>query len=287
MFLFWAERGVRIFRVDNPHTKPLRFWRWLIAEVQHAHSDVIFLAEAFTRPKIMKYLAKVGFTQSYTYFTWRNAKAELVEYFTELTQTDVREYLRPNLFANTPDILHEFLQMGGRPAFQIRLVLAATLGASYGIYGPAFELCEAHAVPGTEEYRDSEKYQVRAWDYDRPGDIRDLIMRVNAARRAHPALQFDHRLRFHEVDDDRLLFYSKTTADLSDVIWVIVNLDPRTTAQGWVRVPIAELGIEGDEEYQVHDLLSDARYLWHGERNYVRLDPAALPAHLFVVRRTA
>jgi starch synthase (maltosyl-transferring) len=281
--LFWVKRGVRILRVDNPHTKPFRFWEWLIADVQRVHPDVIFLAEAFTRPKIMRQLSKGGFTQSYTYFTWRHTKAELVEYFTELTQTDVREYLRPNLFANTPDVLHDYLQRGGRAAFQIRLVLAATLGASYGIYGPPFELCEADAIPGTEEYRDSEKYQVRMWDRDRPGNIRDLVTRVNHARHEHRALQFDHRLRFHEVDDERLLAYSKTTPDLASAVLVVVNLDPHRAAEGWLHLPLDELGLAADAPYEMRDLLGDARYVWRGSRNWVRLDPAVAPAHVFVV----
>jgi len=283
--VFWAKRGVRILRVDNPHTKPLPFWEWLIADVQRAYPDMIFLAEAFTRPKIMKRLAKGGFTQTYTYFTWRNAKDELIEYFSELTQTEVREYLRPNLFTNTPDVLHAFLQEGGRPAFQIRLVLAGTLGASYGIYGPVFELCDGRAIPGTEEYRDSEKYQVRVWDHDRPEGIRDLVTRLNRTRHEHPALHQDERLRFHPIEHPQLLCYSKTSADLADVVLVVVNLDPRAAHEGWVELAIDELGIGADEAYEVRDVLTDARYTWHGARNYVRLDPAVMPAHLFVVRR--
>ena len=283
--LFWVRRGVCLFRVDNPHTKPFAFWEWLIDEVHRVHPDAIFLAEAFTRPKIMKQLSKRGFTQSYTYFTWRTGKAELVEYFTELTQTDVREYLRPNLFTNTPDVLYEFLQTGGRAAFQIRLVLAATLGASYGIYGPPYELCIGDAIPGTEEYRDSEKYQVRVWDRDAAGNIRDLVTRVNRARHEHPALQFDDRLRFHDVDDERLLVYSKTTRDLADVVLVVVNLDPHRVAAGWLEVSLADLGMDADSAYEVQDVLTDARFVWQGARNYVRLDPAVMPAHVFVLRR--
>ena len=245
--LFWVERGVEVFRVDNPHTKPFRFWEWLIAEVQCEHPGTVFLAEAFTRPKVMKALAKLGFTQSYTYFTWRNTCGELTEYLTELTQTDVRDYMRPNLFANTPDILHEYLQYGGRPAFQIRLALAATLGASYGIYGPAFELCEARAVPGTEEYQDSEKYQVRVWKRDDPAHIRDFITRVNQARRANPALQYDQRLRFHGSDNHQILFYSKSTPDLLNIVLVAVSLDPHHLQEGWVHLPLEELGIPAHE----------------------------------------
>jgi starch synthase (maltosyl-transferring) len=281
--VFWAERGVRAFRVDNPHTKPFRFWEWLIDGVQRDFPDAIFLSEAFTRPKVMQWLAKSGFTQSYTYFTWRNTKADLEAYFTELTATGVREDLRPNLFTNTPDILHEYLQFGGRAAFQTRLVLAATLGASYGIYGPAFELCEGEAVPGTEEYRDSEKYQVRVWDRDRPGHIRDFVARMNQIRRAHPALHQDHTLRFHHADNEQILFYSKVSPDGSDLVFVVVNLDAHHAQEGWIHVPIHEFGI--GQSYQAHDLISDARFLWEGERSFVRLDPHVCPAHVFVIRR--
>jgi starch synthase (maltosyl-transferring) len=282
--LFWAARGVRVFRVDNPHTKPFRFWEWLIAEVQARHPDALFLSEAFTRPKVMRYLAKSGFTQSYTYFTWRNTRYEITAYLTELTQTAVREYMRPNLFANTPDILPEFLQYGGRAAFEIRLLLAATLGATYGIYGPPFETAAHEAVrPGSEEYLDSEKYQVRAWDWDRPNVFRDLIARVNRIRRENPALQSDQRLRFYPTDNEQILFYGKTTPDLSNIILVVLNLDPHHVQSGWVRVPLAELGLDGT--YQVHDLLTDARFLWHGEANYVQLDPNSTFAHILRVRK--
>ncbi|HEX6984919.1 MAG TPA: alpha-1,4-glucan--maltose-1-phosphate maltosyltransferase [Planctomycetaceae bacterium] len=286
--LFWADRGVRIFRVDNPHTKPFRFWEWLIANVQEKYPDCVFLSEAFTRPKVMKYLAKSGFTQSYTYFTWRNSKWELTEYFTELTQTPVRDYMRPNLFANTPDILPEYLQFSGPAGFRIRLVLAATLGATYGIYGPPFENFEATPIqPGKEEYLDSEKYQLRRWDWDRPNVFRELIALVNKARRENPALQFDHRLRFYPVDNDDLLFYGKSTPDLSNVVLTVVNLDPSHVQSGWVRVPVAEFGLEPHDSYQVQDLITGARYLWHGEANYVSLDPSALPAHILRLRRKA
>jgi starch synthase (maltosyl-transferring) len=284
--LFWVDRGVRIFRVDNPHTKPFRFWEWLIGQVQARHPEVLFLAEAFTRPQVMMYLAKSGFSQSYTYFTWRNARHEIVEYFTELTQTRVREYMRPNLFANTPDILSEYLQYGGPAAFRIRLVLAATLGATYGIYGPPFENAVGQAVrPGSEEYLDSEKYQARAWDWDRPNVFREFTALVNRIRRENPALQYDDRLRFYPADNERLLFYGKTLPDLSNIILVVVNLDPHHAQSGWVRLPLAELGLRPDEPYQVHDLLSGGRFLWHGEANYVQLDPATLPAHILRLRR--
>jgi starch synthase (maltosyl-transferring) len=283
---YWIEQGVRIFRVDNPHSKPFDFWEWLIKEVRRKHPDVIFLSEAFTRPKVMQRLAKLGFTQSYTYFAWKNTKWELTQYFTELTETPEREYMRPNVWPNTPDILTEFLQYGGRPAFMARLVLAATLSANYGVYGPAFELCENRAVrPGSEEYLDSEKYQLRAWDIDRPESLKGLISRVNQIRRENRALQSDWSLRFHPLDNDQLIAYSKATDDLSDIILVIVNLDPLYKQSGWVEVPLADFQLAPEQTYQVHDLLTDARYLWHGVRNYVELDPRALPAHIFRVRR--
>ncbi len=281
VFLFWADRGVRVFRVDNPHTKPFRFWEWLIANVQAKYPDAVFLSEAFTRPKVMRHLAKLGFTQSYTYFTWRNTRHELTEYLTELTQTTVREYLRPNLFANTPDILNEYLQHGGPAAFRVRLILAATLGASYGIYGPPFENCVGTPVkPGSEEYLDSEKYQLRHWDWSAPNPVYDLIARMNQVRRQNPALQSDHRLRFYPTDNDRLLFYGKTTPDLSNAILVAVNLDPHHTQSGWVRVPVEEVGLRPHSSYEVQDLLTGVYYLWHGETNFVSLDPGAT-AHVF------
>jgi starch synthase (maltosyl-transferring) len=281
--LCWIERGVTIFRVDNPHTKPFAFWRWLIAEIHREHPEVIFLSEAFTRPKVMRYLAKAGFSQSYTYFTWRISKAELTEYFTELTLTEVHEYLRPNLFTNTPDILHAFLQSGGRPAFAIRLVLAATLGASYGIYGPAFELCEARALPQSEEYADSEKYQLRHWDRERADSLRPLIAVVNAARRANPALYEQRSLRFIPTDNEQILCYAKHTADLSNIVFVVVNLDPHRAQSGWVDVPLDDYELAVDQPYEVHDLLTDARYTWRGAHNYVALDPTRQPAHLLRV----
>jgi starch synthase (maltosyl-transferring) len=233
----------------------------------------------------MHALAKAGFTQSYTYFTWRNTKHELTEYFTELTQTDVREAMRPNLFANTPDILHEYLQFGGRPAFMARFVLAATLGATYGIYGPVFELCDGVAVPGTEEYMDSEKYQVRRWDRNAKGHIRDLITIVNRARREQPALQYDHSLRFHAVNNEQIIAFTKASPDRKNVVLTVVNLDPHHVQEGIVTLPLHEMGIDAAEPFQVHDLIGDARYLWNSEQNYVRLEPHSCPAHVFVVRR--
>jgi starch synthase (maltosyl-transferring) len=284
--LFWAETGVRIFRVDNPHTKPFAFWEWLIGEVKQVHPDAIFLAEAFTRPKVMYRLAKAGFTQSYTYFAWRNTKSEIEAYFGELTRTEPREYFRASLWPNTPDILTEQLQYGGRPAFMARLVLAATLGASYGIYGPAFELCEHDAVaPGKEEYLHSEKYEIRSWDVDRPDSLREFIALVNRIRRESPPLQSDDNLLFHAVDNDQIIAYSKTAEDASGTILVVVNLDARHTQSGWVELPLEAFGLDAAAPFQGHDLLSGARFLWQGRRLYVELDPSSAPAHIVRLRR--
>ncbi len=286
VFLFWIGHGVNIFRVDNPHTKPFRFWDWVIKEVCDEHPGTIFLAEAFTRPKLMLRLAKGGYQQSYSYFTWRTTKWAIQEYFTELTRTEAMEVMRPNLFANTPDILHESLQVGGRPGFQIRLVLAATLGANYGIYGPPFEQCVGTPVKhGSEEYLDSEKYQVRHWDLDAPGNLRAFIARINEIRRENPALQYDRGLRFYSTDNDQVIAYGKSSPDRSNFILTVVNLDPNHTQSAWVRVPIHELDLGQGENYQVHDLIGDARYLWSGESNFVQLDPHACPAHIFRIRR--
>ena len=282
--LFWISQGIRIFRVDNPHTKPFAFWEWMIEEVQRDYPEVIFLAEAFTRPKVMYRLAKLGFTQSYTYFAWKNTKAELTEYFTEITQPPVSDFFRPNLWPNTPDILNEYLQQGGRPAFIARLVLAATLGANYGIYGPAFELGENKPVrEGSEEYLDSEKYQVRVWDRNNPWSLKDLIRRVNGIRREHPALQSNGPVQFHVTDNLQLIAYSKTSEDRSDKIMVVVNLDPVNRQMGWVDVALKEFRLAVGESYEVQDLLTDKKYIWQGSRNYVELNPSVLPAHIFRV----
>jgi len=282
---YWIEQGIHIFRVDNPHTKPLPFWEWLINDVKKKHPDVIFLAEAFTRPKVMYNLAKLGFSQSYTYFTWRNTKPELTEYFTEITRTEVREYFRPNLWPNTPDILSEYLQFGGRAGFMERLALAATLGASYGIYGPAFELLEGRPrEPGSEEYLNSEKYEIRTWDRESPQSLKDFIAAINRVRRENRALQSDHSLRFHPVDNEQIICYSKKTPDLANVIVVAVNLDPHHSQAGWVELSLPELGLDAQQPYQMHELLTGARYLWHGARNYVQLDPASVPVQIFRVR---
>lgn len=284
---YWVKQGVHIFRIDNPHTKPFPFWEYLIGTIKRENTDVLFLAEAFTRPAVMYRLAKLGFTQSYTYFTWRNTKWELTQYFTELTQTGVGEFFRPNLWPNTPDILNEYLQVGGRPAFMTRAVLAATLGASYGVYGPAFELCERRPrEPGSEEYLDSEKYQIRVWPVDRQEDnLRDFIARLNRIRRENVALHFDRNLRFHPIDNDMLICYSKLSADGNNAVVCVVNLDPHHTQSGWVNLPLQDFGIDPRQPFQAHDLLSDARYLWSGENNYVELNPHIVPAHVFRLRR--
>jgi starch synthase (maltosyl-transferring) len=286
IFLFWIEQGVRIFRVDNPHTKSFRFWEWVIAEVQKQHPDVLFLAEAFTRPNVMYRLAKLGFSQSYTYFTWRNTKQELTDYFTELTQAPTSEFFRPNLWPCTPDILPEFLQIGGRAAFMVRLILAATLGASYGIYGPAFELCENHPLePGREEYMNSEKYELRHRDLNSKDSLKNLISRINRIRKENPALQSNRNLQFHETDNPSLLCYSKATDDLSSVVVVLVNLDCFHVQSGWARIDLSAIGLDTRHSFQVHDLLSEGRFLWQGSKNYVELTPESLPAHILRVRR--
>ncbi|PYL13293.1 MAG: alpha-1,4-glucan--maltose-1-phosphate maltosyltransferase [Verrucomicrobia bacterium] len=283
--LFWAERGVRIFRVDNPHTKPVAFWEYLLEGVREKYPDAIFLSEAFTRPKMMKSLARAGFNQSYTYFTWRNSKQELIDYFTELTQTEMSEYFRPNLWPNTPDILPFVLQDGGRPAFMIRVLMAATLSPLYGIYS-GYELCENEALPGREEYLDSEKYQFKERDWNAPGNIKDWIASINRIRKQNRALQMYTNLRFYPADNDAILFYGKMTPARDNIILVVVNLDPFRKQNSFVHVPIDEFGQMATDEYQVHDLLNDAAYIWRGRQNYVELDPDIQPAHIFLVHRT-
>ncbi len=279
---FWIGHGVKIFRVDNPHTKPLPFWKWLIESIQRDHPDVVFLAEAFTRPKMMRALAKAGFSQSYTYFTWRNEKQEIIDYLTELTQSEMKEYYRGNFFANTPDILPFFLQKGGRPAFRIRAVLASTLSSTYGIYN-GFELCENRALPGREEYLDSEKYEYKVWDWDRPGHIKGLITLLNHARREHPALQEYDNLRFHASDHEDILVYSKATPKRDNAVLVVVNLNPHEVRESLVHVNPWDLGKSDGDPYVVHDLLTQQRWTWRGWTNYVRLDPQHQPAHVFAI----
>ena len=284
VFLTWAERGVRAFRVDNPHTKPIAFWEHALAKVRATYPDAIFLSEAFTRPLLLQELARVGFSQSYTYFTWRTTAAELRAYCEQLTQAPIVEYVRPNFWPNTPDILPEHLQLGGRNVFAQRAILAATLTANWGIYGPAFELCVAAPVPGKEEYLDSEKYQLHRWDLAAPHSLRALVAHLNRVRREHPALQHDRTLRFHPTDNDALLCYSKRDPDGDDVVLCVVNTDPFHARSGWLELDLATLGIAPDSTFQVHDLLGGGRFLWQGARNYVELSPEA-PGHVFAIRR--
>jgi starch synthase (maltosyl-transferring) len=282
--LHWVEHGVRIFRVDNPHTKPIQFWAWLIREVQEKYPDVVFLSEAFTRPKVMRALAKVGFSQSYTYFTWRNFKHELEDYLKELTQSPSAEYMRGNLWPNTPDILPEMLQRSGCAGFRIRVALAATLSSAYGIYC-GYELCEGRGLaPGKEEYLDSEKYQLVAWDLDRPGNIKDFIARLNALRHEHAALQGYKNLRFHFCDNDRVLFYSKRSEDGASQMLFCVSLDPHEPQETLIEVPLELLGLAPDETYQVHELMGDTRHFWQGPSAQVQLTPDQ-PAAIWAVYR--
>jgi starch synthase (maltosyl-transferring) len=284
ILLFWIEQGVRIFRVDNPHTKPIPFWAWIIGEIQAVYPDVLFLAEAFTRPKAMQALAKVGFTQSYTYFTWRNFKPELVEYFTELTQTEMAEYFRGNLFVNTPDILPPILQQGGRPAFKMRLALAATLSSVYGIYS-GYELGEHAAIPGTEEYLDAEKFEIKQRAWNAPGHLNEYVARINEIRRENPALQEYRNLRFHDCDDDSILVYGKRSFDGRSTVLVAVNLDPFETHEGRVRLPLEDWGIGPEERYQADELIAGQRHFWKGEVQAIRLDPRVEPAAIFRLDR--
>jgi starch synthase (maltosyl-transferring) len=283
VFAFWVGKGVRVFRVDNPHTKPLPFWEWCIRELKKEWPDLIFLAEAFTRPKIMYRLAKGGYTQSYTYFAWRNTKWELTEYFEEITRPPVSDFFRPNAWPNTPDILTEFLQYGGRAAFTQRLILAATLSANYGIYGPAYERFEHVAREhGSEEYLDSEKYEIRHWP-QADDDLSEFIGVINRIRRENLALQQNGTLRFHPTDNEQLICYSKTAGE--NAILCIVNVDPHNAHSGWIDLDLDALRLETSRPFQVHDLLSGARFTWHSGRNFVKLNPQIVPAHIFRIRR--
>ena len=283
--LFWVGHGVKVFRVDNPHTKAFAFWEWMIAEVQRKHPDVLFLAEAFTRPRVMQRLAKIGFTQSYTYFTWRNAKWELEQYLTELSQSEMVDYYRPSFWVNTPDILHATLQYGGPPAFRLRMVLAALSAPSWGMYS-GYELYENTPLrEGSEEYLDSEKYQYKPRDWNQPGSLAPMVSTVNGIRRRHrDAVALLRTLRLHHVDNDGLLCFSRTTDARDDILLVIVNLDPTSAREGTTWLDLDALGLRGDQLYEVHDELSGASWVWHGAANYVRLDPRQQPAHVFHVR---
>ena len=283
VFRFWIGKGVRIFRVDNPHTKPLPFWNAVITQLKRENPDLIFLAEAFTRPRITYWLAKGGFSQSYTYFAWRNTAHELREYFQEITKPPVSDFFRPNAWPNTPDILTEYLQYGGKPAFTIRFVLAATLSSSYGIYGPPFERYDHVArESGSEEYHDSEKYAVKRWE-PTGDDLSELITVVNRVRRENIALQQNTTLRFHKTDNESILCYSKAAGD--NIVLCVVNVDPNNTQSGWLDLDLEALQLDPTRAFQVHDLLSNARHSWHGPRNFVQLNPHVVPAHIFRIRR--
>ena len=290
VFLYWAEQGVRIFRVDNPHTKAFGFWEWTIASIKAQYPDALFLAEAFTRPRVMEQLAKLGFSQSYSYYCWRTTKTEIEAYVRELTEPALRgsaqcEYFRANFWPNTPDILPLNVQTGGREAFALRLVLAATLNGNYGIYGAAYELQEATPFkPGGEEYLNSEKYELKHWDLTSPTSLAPLITTVNKARRENPALQaMDATLHFHSIDNPQLTCFSKRSADGSNVVLTIVNLDPAQRQTGFVYLWMQQLGLTDESTYTVEDLLTGASYTWRGPSNYVALDPEVTPAHIFRV----
>ena len=286
VFTFWIAQGVHIFRVDNPHTKAFPFWEWVIAEIKRDHKEVLFLAEAFTRPRVMERLAKLGFSQSYTYFTWRNTKQELTDYLEELMNTQLKEYFRPNFWPNTPDILPEQLQIGGRAAFMVRLILASTLSTNYGVYGPAFELLENVPMkPGGEEYLNSEKYELRQWDIDDQKSLSPLIRSVNRARQENAALQTNHEFFVHTTDNPYLIAHSKRSVDGKNTVLVVVNLDPYHIQSGWVELDLEKLGLDAREPFQVHDQLTDKRYLWQGPKNYVELSPFEIPAHVMRVMR--
>jgi starch synthase (maltosyl-transferring) len=286
IFLFWIEKGVKIFRVDNPHTKSLSFWGWVIKEIKKTNPDVIFLAEAFTRPKVMYYLAKQGFTQSYTYFTWRNTKHNLTTYCNELVNSDVRYFFRPNFWPNTPDILPEYLQVSDRTGFIQRFVLAATLSSNYGIYGPAFELMENEPLhAGKEEYLNSEKYEIKNWNINNPKSLKKIIKRINKIRKENKALHNTHSLKFHDIDNEALIAYSKTSDDLNNIILVVVNMDPHHLHAGWVKFSPGDFGMDLHTPYQVHDLISGSYFLWSNEYNYVEINPGIMPVHIFKVRR--
>jgi len=288
VFDHWIGEGVQVFRVDNPHTKAFPFWEWCIAQIKREHPGVIFLAEAFTRPKVMHRLAKVGYSQSYTYFTWRNTKEELTDYFTELASRPGLDYFRPNVWPNTPDILHEALQRGDRATYMTRLLLAATLSASYGIYGPAYELLEhLPRNPGSEEYLDSEKYQLRHWDLKRADSLAPFIAHVNGIRRDNVALQANDSLRFLPIDNEQLIAYAKTSPDGRNVIVCVVNLDPVNAQQGWLQMDGEDFDVKRGDAFQMHDLLGGERFIWRGGRHFIRLDPHQLPAHVMRLRRAS
>jgi starch synthase (maltosyl-transferring) len=285
VILYWMDQGILIFRIDNPHTKPYRFWEWVIAECRAKDPGVIFLSEAFTRPKVMHQLAKAGFTQSYCYYTWRNTKAELVEYLTELTQGPGKEYFRANFWPNTPDILPWQLQSGQEAIYLTRLFMAGTLSSNYGVYGPVYEFQEHGAVPGKEEYTDSEKYELRNWDWEKRNKLTYIMTKVNAARKAHPAMQQMHNLQFCSIENEHIIAWCKHDPATGDTLLMVVNLDPYYAQSGFVQVPIALIDVQPGQRYQAHDLLTGNTYNWDKEWSYVELNPLALPCHMFTLKK--
>jgi len=284
IFLFWIKQGIQIFRVDNPHTKPFAFWDWLISEIKRDYPDVIFLSEAFTRPHIMYRLAKGGFCQSYTYFTWRHNKYDFTTYVEELTKSQVKEYFRPNFWPNTPDILATHLQRQPRQAFVLRYILAATLSSNCGIYGPAFELCENEPIEDKEEYFNSEKYEIKSWDWDKEGNIKDIIAKINQIRKSNKALQTTKNVKLIPIENENIFCYWKYNDDCSNIVLVAVNLDPHHTQSGWLQLPLEEWGMDKNRHYSVKELLGDQKFSWKGESNYVELNPQISPAHIILIR---
>ncbi|HSI71159.1 MAG TPA: alpha-1,4-glucan--maltose-1-phosphate maltosyltransferase [Gillisia sp.] len=282
---FWIDKGVKIFRVDNPHTKSFIFWEWCIQKINQKYDGIIFLAEAFTRPRVMEKLGKIGFTQSYTYFTWRNSKAEFIEYLTELTKTEMREYYRPNFWPNTPDILPISLEHKEEPSFIIRLILAGTLSSNYGMYGPLFEFNLNEPYPGKEEYTRSEKYEIKHWDWDKQNKTKETITLLNRIRKENKALQSTWNIEFCDTDNEQIMCYSKISQDQENKLLIVVSLDPYNSQSGWVKVPIKQFGFSEHESYAVHDLLTDSKYFWENEWNYVALHPNTLPAHIFRIQK--
>lgn len=283
---YWIEQGVNIFRVDNPHTKAFPFWQWMLGEVKRENPDVIFLAEAFTRPRIMERLGKIGFTQSYTYYTWRTNAQEIRQYMEELTQTEMREYYRPNFWPNTPDILPVPLQNSGEAPLITRLIMAATLSSNYGVYGPVYEYGINTPHPGKEEYTDSEKYEIKHWDWNKKTKIKDIITRINQIRKENTAFHSTWNIHFADTSNGQLLAYGKVNKENQNIMLMVVNLDEHNIQEGMVKVPIASLGILPGYPYMVHDLLSDEKFTWHDEWNYVKLDPAMMPVHVFKVEQS-
>lgn len=284
---FWISKGIQVFRVDNPHTKPFIFWQWIMSEMRRDHPDVLFLSEAFTRPKIMARLAKVGFQQSYSYFTWRQTKAELEEYLTELSQTELRDYFRANFWPNTPDILPYYIQKTGHAHSAARFVLAATLSSNFGMYGPVYELLENEPMPGKEEYFNSEKYEARHWDWHSSTPFRELMRKINRIRKENEAFHTTFNIRFCETDNEHLIAYYKPSTDGQNKVLTVVNLDPLNKQCGWVKLPEELMPAHEGHTFEMHDLMDDNHYRWNRQWNYVELDPRLMPAHIFSISELA